>query len=210
MESSSYLPQGMQAAESFTVAEAVDFYQERTGGRRNPLKGASPHEQIVMVNCPITERHEGGVDRNPSCWVNTQSGRWGCFACGSGGDEKALQKAFEAKLGEQLPNLTADMDGMNEPRAQPGVERSTGGAVKRNAPVDSPWMRRMYQRHFYRDEEGMPYFVALRKRERKPGDPKVVLAHSQDGGCDMVLGAGRYAARCCIDANYYRPCRKPP
>tara|TARA_B100000214_G_scaffold250084_1_gene183780 strand:+ start:892 stop:1791 length:900 start_codon:yes stop_codon:yes gene_type:complete len=64
-----------------------------------PYERSSQNE--VRIHCPHPERHEGGVDHNPSCYLNLQKLVYFCHTCGSGSHVNNILKY----LGEGHVNL---------------------------------------------------------------------------------------------------------
>jgi len=97
------------------------------------------------AECPLPD-HE---DRNPSASVNTDEGKWHCFACGRGGDGYDIIQEREGFVGFADTKRFAEsfLDGSGESVRDDGG-LSSGLSVRarrnkgyRNVPQSAPWMR---------------------------------------------------------------------
>ena len=77
----------------------MDILSFLRGGALGPYQSAGPDE--VKIHCPYPHRHTGGMDKNPSCFLNLNKLVFYCHSCGAGGHINKILKS----VGEEYANI---------------------------------------------------------------------------------------------------------
>src|SRR5688572_29502303 len=74
------------------------------------LEQVNVKEEYIAACCPF---HSEGKERSPSFWLERETGRWGCFACGQGGEDlRSLLKG----LGVRSAGIEATLEEIERER----------------------------------------------------------------------------------------------